>query len=109
MIRATFIRTQAGLRGFSISGHAGYDLYGRDIACASVTSAVQLTANGITEVLGAPAKIEIEENKIQLELPEGSYREAAGFLEALLLHLGILAQDFEGTICVNVSEVHSNA
>ena len=51
MIRVEFTKSGELLTSFSVSGHAGYDDYGHDIVCASVTSAVQLTANGITEVL----------------------------------------------------------
>ena len=51
MIRVEFTKSGELLTCFSVSGHAGYDDYGHDIVCASVTSAVQLTANGITEVL----------------------------------------------------------
>ena len=57
MIRVEFTKSGELLTSFSVSGHAGYDDYGHDIVCASVTSAVQLTANGITEVLKLPAKV----------------------------------------------------
>lgn len=105
MIRAAFIKSGQELKGFSISGHAGYDEYGKDIACASVTSAVQLTVNAITEVLTVKAKLEVEENTIKLRLPTNSDARAPVFLEALLLHLNLLAEEFEGALEVKVSEV----
>ncbi len=109
MIRVEFTKSGELLTAFSVSGHAGYDDYGHDIVCASVTSAVQLTANGITEVLKLPAKVDVEENLIRVTLPSRQREKGQPFLQALLLHLRLLAQDYEGTIQVNLSEVYNNA
>ena len=109
MIRVEFTKSGELLTSFSVSGHAGYDDYGHDIVCASVTSAVQLTANGITEVLELPAKVDVEENLIRVTLPRRQREKGQPFLQALLLHLRLLAQDYEGTIQVNLSEVYNNA
>lgn len=105
MIRANFTRTEGKLTAFSLSGHAGYDEFGKDIVCASVTSAVQLTANAITEVLKVNADVKVLDNQINMKLPKNCPQEAFSFMNALLLHLEILAEDFEGTIKVKVSEV----
>ncbi len=105
MIRANFTRTEGKLTAFSLSGHAGYDEFGKDIVCASVTSAVQLTANAITEVLKVKADVKVLDNQINMKLPKNCPQEAFSFMDALLLHLEILAEDFEGTIKVKVSEV----
>jgi len=105
MIRANFTRTEGKLTAFSLSGHAGYDEFGKDIVCASVTSAVQLTANAITEVLKVKADVKVLDNQINMKLPKNCPQEAFSFMNALLLHLEILAEDFEGTIKVKVSEV----
>ena len=107
MIRVEFTKSGELLTSFSVSGHAGYDDYGHDIVCASVTSAVQLTANGITEVLKLP--VDVEENLIRVTLPSRQREKGQPFLQALLLHLRLLAQDYEGTIQVNLSEVYNNA
>lgn len=109
MIRVEFTKSGELLTSFSVSGHAGYDDYGHDIVCASVTLAVQLTANGITEVLKLPAKVDVEENLIRVTLPRQQREKGQPFLQALLLHLRLLAQDYEGTIQVNLSEVYNNA
>ncbi|MBQ8598740.1 MAG: ribosomal-processing cysteine protease Prp [Oscillospiraceae bacterium] len=105
MIRADFTRTGDKLTAFSLRGHAGYDDFGKDIVCASVTSAVQLTANAITEVLKVRADVQVLENEIRLNMPAQCPQEVFSFMEALLLHLEILAEDYEGTIKVKVSEV----
>ncbi len=50
MICARFFRKNGSLSSVAaISGHAGFADAGEDIVCASVSSAVQLVANGITE------------------------------------------------------------
>ena len=109
MIQADFFKTGELLSGFSLSGHAGYDDYGHDIVCASVTSAVQMTANALTEVLKLKADVSVGENVIQVKLSKQDAQKGQSFLQALLLHLNILAEDYEGTIKVNLSEVYNNA
>lgn len=99
MIYAHFFKSGKHCSGFSIAGHAGYADYGKDIACASVTSAVELTANGITEILGLPAKVTLEDNQVRLSLTEEADMIAAQpFLDALKLHLKLLSEEFEKTI-----------
>ena len=105
MIQANFTKTEGKLTAFSLKGHAGYDEFGKDIVCASVTSAVQLTANAITEVLKVKADVQVLDNQIRLTLPKNPPQEALHFMDALMLHLEILAEDYEGTIKVKVSEV----
>lgn len=100
MIRASFLKADRQYCGFSVSGHAGFGPYGEDIACASVTSAVQLTVNAVTEVLHLPAAVEVLEDMVRMELPEGSRPAAQPFVEALKLHLSLLAEEFEDAISV---------
>ena len=51
------------------------------------------------------AEVQALDNQIRLKLPKNCPQEAFAFMDALLLHLEILAEDFEGTIKVKVSEV----
>ena len=107
MIHADFVKTGDLLTGFCLTGHAGYDDYG--IVCASVTSAVQMAANGITEVLKLGAQVDVGENEIKMTLDRADAKKGQAFLQALLLHLNLLSEDYEGTIQVNLSEVYNNA
>lgn len=93
MIQASFCSSGKSFTGVKISGHADFAEFGQDIVCASVTSAVQLTANAITEILGAPATVEAGENTIVIQLT-GQHPQAEQFLAALHLHLDILAQEY---------------
>ena len=107
MITVHFFENQVKLSGCSVSGHAGYAAYGQDIVCASVTSAVQLTANGSTEIVKANCDVSAEENCVTLKLEETGEKaeEALHFLQSLYLHLSILAEDYPKSVKVIVSEV----
>ena len=72
MISADFFVTDGGvLTGFSVSGHSGYAEEGRDIVCAAVSAMAYLTANTITEVIGADADIENDEGLLSLRVNKG--------------------------------------
>lgn len=103
MIQAVFTRKGGGLSAVTVSGHAGYAPAGADIVCAAVTSAVQMAANGITEVLGLSMPIHVGEDKIAFSIPDDSGAQA--FLEALYLHLEVLSQDYKKHIKLSVLEV----
>ena len=99
MIKVSFFRTGKICLGFSVSGHAGYASCGEDIVCAGVSSAVQLTANAITEVLKIPAEVKADNDEVCLCISNQEDAEPAQpFFEALLLHLKLLAEDYKGTI-----------
>lgn len=104
MIQAVFRRSRDGFCGVEISGHAEFAESGQDIVCASVTSALQLTVNGITEVLLVPAQVVVEENRITLKLEE-FHTVASQFLAALHLHLELLAQEYTENLQLTILEV----
>ena len=110
MLKAVFYRHNGSPTGFSVSGHAGYGHEGTDIVCAAVTSAVQLSANAITEIAAVDAEVRAEGNLVALTLPdrtgdEGAEYAAQVILKALLLHLETLAEQYRGTIRITVMEV----
>ena len=105
MIRAEFLHTDGNLVGFVFSGHALFDEHGKDIVCAAVTSAVELCANGITELAGADPTVEVKDNTISLKLRDGTNEKAVFLLGALKLHMEVLIQDYEEFITVIHSEV----
>ena len=60
--------------GFKMKGHAGFNLFGPDILCASLSTASQMTINGILDWIGLGAdeciKEENEEEGIlEFEIP----------------------------------------
>ena len=88
----------------SVSGHACYEDSGKDIGCAAVTSAVQLTANGITEILHFPADVAVLENAVTLQTQNPS-EEAEHFLQAFQLQLEVLEEQYPSFIQIRYLEV----
>ena len=101
MIQANFKCSRKKLIGFSVSGHSGYDDEGFDIVCASVSSAVMLVCNAITEVYKLPADINVGDNVISCEISSDDTL----LIDALKLHLSALAEDYPENISVTISEV----
>jgi len=102
MIRAVF----SGSRTVKVVGHAGFADLGEDIVCASVSSAVQLCANGITEVLCENAQVSVCENEVSITLSKNSSTAAVAFIEALRLHLTILREQFPENIEIMEEKVN---
>ena len=50
-----------------ISGHANFDAYGKDIVCASVSSIIYTTINGILNINNKAIKI-ADENKLIIKI-----------------------------------------
>ncbi|MDR2655446.1 MAG: ribosomal-processing cysteine protease Prp [Oscillospiraceae bacterium] len=105
MIRAEFFKDREVLRGFSVTGHAGYGARGFDIVCAGVSSAVQMAANGLTEIIKAPALVECKDNLVSLRLDMDSIDISGIFmLEALRLQLSLLAESYPESIKIIITE-----
>jgi uncharacterized protein YsxB (DUF464 family) len=100
MILVEFTGAGDALSGVKLTGHADYAEAGEDIVCAAVTSAVQMAANGITEILKIPMPITVEENLLGFTLPKEADATARAFLLALRLHLEILSKQYENTIAI---------
>lgn len=106
MICIKIFHSARGQRGFAVSGHAGYAEAGSDIVCAAVTSAVQLTANAITEILSVDAQVEQSEATVTLSLSDDQVSEQTdAFLRAFALHLSILAESYPASISYSYLEV----
>lgn len=105
MIRTEFFYKKGEPVRFIVSGHAGYDESGKDIVCASVSSAVQMAINGITEIVKISCKVNIGEDSIECILPPDSRPAAWHFVSALRLQLKNLSEDFPGTINLIITEV----
>ncbi len=105
MIKAKFYKSAGGkLRGFSVSGHAGLAESGFDVCCASVSSAVMLTANTITEAFSIKPLVSVEDDQIRLMLNEDNDT-LDKILLGFLLHMQCLSEDFSGFISITILEV----
>ena len=108
MITAVFYKKGSDFSCFRVSGHAGYDDYGYDIVCASVSSAVELAADLITDHFKIGAETEAADNVVTLkiaEISEEDQKTASKIIEGLKVHLDFLGKSFERTIKTKISEV----
>lgn len=111
MIYAVFKSENGRLCYCSVKGHAGFADAGHDIVCAAVSSAVQLTANLITESFHESADVSADNNKIILSLKYPESGSASLLLEGLFMHLQYLSEDYPNTITLKSQnlEVENNA
>ena len=106
MINAKFFRMGNCLIGFSVSGHAAYDNSGKDIVCASVSSAVQLASNMITDGFKIKANVSVDNQKINLLVTDSENLEnACVVIDSLYQHLMFISEDYKETINITLSEV----
>ncbi len=110
MIHAYFEQQEGKLVGCSVNGHAsGKQGEQARILCAAVSSAMQLTANTLTECFGAQLDItnspdergSLNRLAFRLLAPEPVQSE---LLHGLLIHFTNLAEDFRGGIAVDIVE-----
>ena len=96
MVNANFYRKDGLYWGFIVSGHAG-GVFGQDIVCAGVSSAVMLTLNTVTDFLNADAAVKLEDNKVGLKLvsPQNDDN-ARALIFSLENHLRLLAEEYGG-------------
>ncbi len=89
-----FVSTDGVLTGFCISGHSDYAEEGSDIVCAAVSSMAYLTANTITEVIGASPEIETKDGFLSLKLSEGEKKQCEIPLKGFYLQMKELVKQY---------------
>ena len=93
MIRVRFKIIDGLVHGFQISGHAETDVMGRDILCAAVSSAAEMTANTITEIIGAPATIASRSGFLYLRLARDAEK-CQDIFSGFRLHIQALSEEY---------------
>ena len=95
MLQAIFYRSkEETLTGFQITGHAGYDEYGRDIVCAAVSALALNTANSLEALTEDTFSGEMGESgslKVMVEEPSS---DAELLLQSLLLGLTSVQEEY---------------
>lgn len=95
MITVRFLKNNNRLVGFEIKGHAGLDEHGKDILCASVSSAAYMTANAVTDVFKASAECFVsQDGEMKLLLLDRDNKSSLDIIKALEFHLRHLAKDY---------------
>ena len=104
MTKVVFYEKDEKLTGFLIKDHSGYEEEGYDIVCASVSSAAYLTANTLTEIVGAKADIDLREAYFRFMLKD-KLEESENHLKGLKLHLESLAGDYKDFVSCKTETV----
>lgn len=97
MIRVKFFVGNRQLKGFQISGHAGFAENGEDIVCASVSSAAYMAANTVTDIIRADAEAAADDGTMTLLVNEPCERTET-VLKGLELHLKELSKQYPENI-----------
>ncbi len=105
MTNISFLKNGSLITGFKITGHAtasAEDEKGK-LVCSAISSAAYLTANTITDVIGARADIAVSEGEMLLKLLDG-VDSCQVVLKGFRLHVKELSKQFKNYVIVN-SEV----
>lgn len=105
MIQVEFSVQDQAPAGFRISGHAGAGSAGQDIVCAAVSSAAYMTANTITDVIGAQPDVEVADGLLRVSVAPPDRPQCDAVLRGLMLHLTQLAEQYPKNIHITYTEV----
>lgn len=72
MTKFKFFKNDNNFVGFECSGHTGYDEYGKDILCATISGITQSVVLGLTKVLKLEIELKRNDKKgyLKVELPK---------------------------------------
>ena len=100
------IRQAGFIKGFRISGHAGYADSGYDIVCAAVSAISQTAAMGIVEVLKIKAalKQDDEQGTLTLDLPDVGDERAEAVLQTMAHGLQSIQQQYPNFLRITFFE-----
>ena len=108
MTTVKFFKTQVDtITGFEIKGHSGFATLGKDIVCASVSSAAYMTINTITDILNLDAEITAQDGYMYISLDENNAKEAQALLKGFQLHIKSLSQDYPKNIMLKFGGVRN--
>ena len=104
MIRVRYKTANGLLTGFTLSGHAGAGAHGQDIVCAAVSSAAYMTANTVTEIIGATAAITVDDGYMDMTVTD-KLQDCQNVLSGFRLHLQALQKQYPTRIQQLIMEV----
>lgn len=109
MIKATIYRNKNGAyTGFNLSGHAEYDVKGKDIICAAVSALVINTVNSIDQLTSDNPKVKSKEKSgtIDVKFKSDISPETNILIDSLVLGLtGIRDDNNESYLKITFEEV----
>lgn len=107
MIKAVFYKKNGCLSGFSLSGHAGYAESGKDIVCAAVSSAAELTCNTITDYFNdEEAEVVVGTDRLTLTMKGNSCEYSEMMIRSFINHLEFISAEFKNSINISYKEIN---
>ena len=85
------------ITGFSFTGHSGYDGFGKDIVCAAVSSAVQMTILGLCDILKLDINYSLLDGEAECTIPQNISFEERNSANVLCNSMLIFLEEFEKT------------
>ena len=112
MITARFeiVPEKDEITAVTITGHAGFDDYGHDIVCASVSTLVISTINALEDYVGLNANVEINDDLTSFSvtaIDEYTSIQAQTLMHSLEMGISALSEEY-GFIKVEMVEVEKN-
>lgn len=109
MIRVELIHKKGKLLGFKVCGHSGYDISGRDIVCAAVSSITQSVIIGLNKVICDNFYYRIDKRKPLVYVNISNYNEsdierAQVLLDTFKYTLKELAKEYRYYIKIEMKE-----
>ena len=109
MIKAVFYKAKDGFSGFSLTGHAMFELDGPDVVCAAVSGMTNLVLNTLTEVFRADLAtvVDGDETKIEAQVENvipGTENSVNGVISGFMLQLKDLQEQYPENVEVAVQQ-----
>lgn len=110
MIKIRILRTKSKVIGFEVSGHAGADVYGKDLVCAGVSA---ITVGGLNAIAHyfqndlSKFKAKMSEGYTSLEINELENEQVQTVLETLVIQFRTIEETYSKFIKIMEQEVHS--
>ena len=105
MTTVQFLKNKSGWLGYYCFGHSGYAKAGNDIICASISTAVQMTATGITAIKKIKAEVVVVEERAQFSLVLNEpVKEAQDMIEMLYVTIQDLVKQYPKYVKLEVIE-----
>ncbi len=99
MTTVSFLSDSIGIIGFDVKGHSSFDCKDEEgrLVCSAVSSALYLTANTVTEIIGDECDISLSDADFVLKAKSPS-RETRLVLKGLVLHLKELSLQYSSRV-----------
>lgn len=108
MTDATIYKDAEGvIKGFSISGHAGYAYSGEDIVCSAISILTTTTVNSVEKFTSDLFSVEVDEEsgRMDFSFTDEPSSESKLLLESMVLGLRMISTEYTDFIRINIKEV----